>query len=296
MSVAHTKPASRSNRWTAPSPDAPRKPLAQPLRAGFVSRISVNREAEAISAGRASAAAVTALGQARKASVRLDRAQERGKWAASAATLAGSLGLLGEVYAACLPFDSASARCAVALASTLAMALPLAFAALRVMREGSDAEIEAATAIEAATRTAGFAKCIGDAVASASDSMGLSPTALVILGPLLDAVEQDAATSRQRERIAYSATRAPERRPLRVKPWHDRVTVTPADGRKLTARVLDLSMAGVALETDLPGVGVGSTVVIGSRKALAMRKLARGMAFRFEKPIPEASFDADVVI
>lgn len=296
MSMAQTKPASRSHRWTAPSSEAPRKPLAQPLRAGFVSRISVNREAEAISAGRASAAAVTAAAQARKAAVRFDRAQERGKLAASVATLVGSLGLLGAFYAACVPFETPAGRCAVALASALGLALPLVVTALQALREGSDAEIEAATAVEGATRTAEFAKQIGEAVAAGSDSMGLSPTALVILAPLLDAVERDAATSRLRERIAHGAARPGDRRPVRVKPWHDRVTVTPADGRKLTARVLDLSVAGVALETDLPGVGVGSTVVIGSRKALAMRKLPRGMAFRFETPIPEAGFDADVVL
>ena len=72
--------------------------------------------------------------------------------------------------------------------------------------------------------------------------------------------------------------------------------VTAPDGRKLTARILDLSMAGVALETEMPGIGIGSTLVIGSRKAMAVRKLAKGMAYQFQKPLPASAFDPDIVL
>ncbi len=297
--VGQAKPSGRSQRWVAAEagrPESPRRSPPQPLRAGFISRISVNREAEAVSAGRAAAATAVAAAQARKATLRLERARARGKQVASLATLAGSLGTVAGVYAACVPFDQPAARCAVGLLAVLGMAAPLAVTALRTVAEGADAEVEAAMAAEGAARVAGFARRVNEAVAAASDAMGLSPTALVILNPLLETLETDAALAREREGAAFNAATvrgAPRRR---VKPNQDRVVVTPADGRKLTARVLDLSMTGVALETDLPNVGVGSTVVIGSRKALAVRKLARGLAFQFEKPIPAAEFNPDIVL
>lgn len=299
--VQQSKPAGRSQRWTTAAAEAPRsegarRPPPQPLRLGFVSRISVNREAEAVSAGRAAAAGAMAAAQIRKAARRLEVARGRAKQVASLATLAGSLGTVAGLYAACAPFEQAWARCAVGLASVLLMAGPLAVTALQTAREGADAEVEAATAAEGAARVTGFARHIGEAVAAASDSMGLSPTALVILNPLLAAVETEAALARERESTALSAAAAPAAARRRVKPSQDRVVVTPADGRKLTARILDLSMTGVALETDLPGVGVGSTVVIGARKALAVRKLARGMAFQFEKSISPADFNTDIVL
>lgn len=302
MGAAQSKPAGRAQRWAArsaaadaPRGEAQRRP-PQPLRAGFVSRISVNRETEAVSTGRAAAAALVATAQIRKAGNRLERVQALGKQVASVATLAGSLGLVGGVYAACAPFESATVRCAAMLVSLLCTAAPLGLTLARTMREGADDEVEAASAAEGAARVAGFARSIGEAVAAASDSMGLSPSALVILNPLLDAVEQEAALCRQREGTAYGASRAAQGPRQRVKPSNDRVVVTPADGRKLVARVLDLSMSGVALDTDLPGIGVGSTVVIGARKALAVRKLSRGLAFQFERPIPAADFDTDIVL
>ena len=115
-----------------------------------------------------------------------------------------------------------------------------------------------------------------------------------MLNPVLDHLEQEAEVSKKREQTMLAARQVVNRQ--RIKPNQDRVIVTPADGRKLTARILDVSMTGVALETDLPGIGIGSTVVIGSRKAMAVRKLAKGMGFQFQKSIPASAFDTDLVL
>ena len=289
-----SKPVSRAARWIDAGPTG--KQAFNRAALGSTTRISASLEAKAISEGRASVAATIATTQARKAGERVAKAHQRSRSLALIAALVGCVGLLGNLCGGLVRFDSEVVRTVLVLASTLAMGAPLGLACARVLNDDQENDHEAAVAAEGATRVAGFARDLGEAVGAAADAAGLSPAALAILNPLLDSVEQDAESARRREQTFFAYNETGGRNNQRLKPKQDRVIVTPADGRKLTARIIDVSMSGVAIETDLPGVGLGSTVVIGSRKAMAVRKLARGMAFQFQRSIPASSFDVEILL
>lgn len=288
-------PVSRLKRWETGVAAGDRSNASR-SKPNFVRRISQNHEAAAVCEGRANAAATIATAQARKATERLEAARLRTKTIAVAAAAAGALGLIGNLIAILVTMPVEGVRIGIAILSTLAMGVPLILCLANALQIGDGREVEAAVAAEGAARLSGFAKRIGDAVAQAADGTGLSPTALVILNPLLDAAEQEAETAKTREQIIYAYSETLDRPDQRIKPKKDRVIVTAPDGRKLTARILDLSMAGVALETEMTGIGIGSTLVIGSRKAMAVRKLSKGMAYQFQKPLPASAFDADIIL
>lgn len=289
-----SKPVSRAARWIDAGPSG--KQAYNRAALGFTTRISASLEAKAVSEGRASIAVAVATAQARKAAERVAKAHQRSRSLALMGALFGSMGLVGNFCGGLVRFDSETLRTVILMVSTLAMAVPLGLTCARAFVDNFENEHEAAVAAEGAGRVAGFARHIGEAVGAAADAAGLSPAALAILNPLLDSVEQDAEAARRREQTFFAYNETAGRNNQRLRPKQDRVIVTPADGRKLTARIIDVSMSGVAIETDLPGVGLGSTVVIGSRKAMAVRKLARGMAFQFQRSIPAALFDTEILL
>lgn len=60
--------------------------------------------------------------------------------------------------------------------------------------------------------------------------------------------------------------------------------------------IMDVSVSGVAVEGNLPRIPIGADVVVGSRKASAVRALPHGMAFKFDEPIPADLLDAEIVL
>lgn len=86
------------------------------------------------------------------------------------------------------------------------------------------------------------------------------------------------------------------RRHARVRPHNMSVVVLTEGGFKVTARILDISQSGVALEGTMPGVWVGCMVTVGSRRAKAVRMLPNGMALEFSVPLAPSELDAYVVL
>ena len=105
-----------------------------------------------------------------------------------------------------------------------------------------------------------------------------------------------AAGPQGRGRTVSDRATPPSRRHARIKPRHTRTLIALEDGRKLNATILDVSQSGVAIEGNLPGLWIGSMVTVGSRRAKAVRMLARGMAFEFSLPIPAEALTVDLVL
>ncbi len=84
-----------------------------------------------------------------------------------------------------------------------------------------------------------------------------------------------------------------DRRHQRIAP-RDRYTILKlANGRELTATLIDVSMSGAALAADFQPA-VGSKVVVGATPAQVVRHFETGLAVEFLRPIPPDEFSEDV--
>jgi hypothetical protein len=86
-----------------------------------------------------------------------------------------------------------------------------------------------------------------------------------------------------------------DRRHERLTP-RDRYTVLKlANGRNFTASLIDISMAGAALNADFQPP-IGSKVVVGSTPGQVVRHLECGIAVEFLRPIPAEEFSEDLTL
>ena len=88
-----------------------------------------------------------------------------------------------------------------------------------------------------------------------------------ILGHLERDLTALGQTSTGRRIVAGEAIRRHERIVLRL----TRTTVRLENGRVLAARIKDVSLSGLAVETELPAVELQATAMVGSRPARAVR-------------------------
>ena len=102
--------------------------------------------------------------------------------------------------------------------------------------------------------------------------------------------------------LAWLATRqksqTPDFRPhARVKPRFPHTTLTLPSGHKFLAEIIDFSRADATLTlTDLTAAHspeVGSTVTVGSKRAVVVRSFSGGVAIEFTRMIPVQEFDED---
>jgi hypothetical protein len=117
-----------------------------------------------------------------------------------------------------------------------------------------------------------------------------------VVSAILGHLERDLAALNQKSTGRRSAASEGFRRHERIVPRRTRTTVRLENGRVLSARIKDVSLSGVAIETELPAVELQATVMVGSRPARAVRKLHPGIAFEFLEPLNPTTFDPDVVI
>lgn len=110
----------------------------------------------------------------------------------------------------------------------------------------------------------------------------------------------EARRARIMARLAWQETQIGEQRAApRLVPIHDRVQVHLRDGRSLPARIVDLSMVGVALSLRLPAESlppVGALIRVGLRYAVVARSLEGGFAARFRLPLSRETFNPETVL
>jgi hypothetical protein len=257
--------------------------------------MSQSRETAAVSKGRADAAMTTANMALRAARERLDHCRQTRQAKARFAAAMGAVGIAALVVLIALDPDDTRSRIVLASLAIFAACAPLVICVMRVA-EGADKEAKITAAMESDRMLAVQARRIGDAAEAASDQNGLSPTTSLVIDMLLDDVEQAAATAKGRENRIRGEAAERGRRHVRIYPRNSRVIVTTGDNRKFTVNILDVSVSGVAVEGNLPGVAVGTEVVIGSRKGKVVRRLPHGVAFEFARLLPAELFDRDIVL
>ena len=89
-----------------------------------------------------------------------------------------------------------------------------------------------------------------------------------------------------------SETRAAER----FVPHKTSTVLTTTGGKRLAARIINISRTGVAVEAELSGLGPADIATVGSRPVEPGRRIALGMVFLFKKPIDPKLCGPDLVL
>jgi hypothetical protein len=152
------------------------------------------------------------------------------------------------------------------------------------------------TAMEGCRVLIAQAKRLGETIIASFDHDGLSTVKHQLFDMLLNDLEKASLATNARASILCGETPGEIRRHVRIIPRNRRVLVTTGDDSKFDVNIIDLSMSGVAVEGALWGAGVGSDVVVGSRKARVARLIPHGIAFEFSQPIPAEQFGLDIVL
>ena len=86
------------------------------------------------------------------------------------------------------------------------------------------------------------------------------------------------------------------RRALRFVPLRSKTSMTLIGGKKMDARIINVSATGIAVEADFSAFGPEAIEAIGLRKVMPGRKIRRGAVFLFVKPIDAKLCKPDIVI
>lgn len=115
---------------------------------------------------------------------------------------------------------------------------------------------------------------------------------------------QFTATARKRDKIASQLTWLANRESLglpegraheRLTPLTPAVTVRLESGREVAARIIDISMSGVALSA-VTTPAIGSAVVVGSTPGRVVRHFEGGFGAQFFLPISPDRFHEGIVL
>ena len=72
--------------------------------------------------------------------------------------------------------------------------------------------------------------------------------------------------------------------------------LTTWEGRRVAARIINISRMGVAVEAEFSDCGPGDIVMVGKRPVMAGRAIALGTVFLFEKPLDPKLCDPKIVL
>lgn len=271
-------------------------PVLQPITPALPP-MSPDKEAAALSEGRAYAAMTTAAFAWRSADDRLNRYRRLRGAAAALSAAVGIGGIAGSSYLTAHAPDNPNLKLLLMALAVAAATAPVVACMTRIT-SGDNKESRMSTALECARMLIAQARRLGHAAATASGIDGLSPSARLPISMLLDDVEQGAAAAKGRENRLNGgkADAVLGRRHARIYPRHTRVVIVTGNNGRFNANIMDISVSGVGVEGALPGVGVGTDVVIGSRKGKVVRLLANGIGVEFATPIPETLLDRDIVL
>ena len=265
-----------------PTPAAPALPM------------SPSRERAAMSEGRARAAMTAATTIWSTVNKRLVYNRKLERFAALAMAMIGIAGIAGLTF---IIHTLETARMTVVVSGIAAVAacVPLFPCVMRVARR-VDKDALNVTAMEGCRVLIAQAKRLGETIIASSDHDGLSAAKHQLLDMLLNDLEKASSAANQRSGVLRGESTGEIRRQVRICPRNRRVLVTTGDDSRFNVNIIDVSMSGVAVEGALSGAGVGSDVVVGSRKARVVRVLPRGVAFEFSTPIPAEQFGLDIVL
>lgn len=84
-----------------------------------------------------------------------------------------------------------------------------------------------------------------------------------------------------------------DRRHERITPRNTRVVLKLADGREHVAKIIDVSISGVALAVDAKPV-VGAVATVGQQVGRVVRVFDQGIAVEFSRMLPADTFNAEV--
>jgi len=256
--------------------------------------MSPSRERAATSEGRARAAMTAATMSWRTVNERLIYCRKVQRLAALAVTMIGIAGIAGLIF---IVYNLEPARMILVLSSLaiVAACAPLFPCVMRVARRVDEDALNV-TAMEGCRVLIAQAKRLGETIIASSDHDGLSAAKHQLLDMLLNDLEKASSAANQRSGVLRGESTGEIRRQVRICPRNRRVLVTTGDDSRFNVNIIDVSMSGVAVEGALSGAGVGSDVVVGSRKARVVRVLPRGVAFEFSTPIPAEQFGLDIVL
>ncbi len=72
--------------------------------------------------------------------------------------------------------------------------------------------------------------------------------------------------------------------------------LTTWDGRRVAARIINISRLGVAVEAEFSECGPGDIVMVGKRPVMPGRTIALGTVFLFDKPLDPRLCDPKIVL
>jgi hypothetical protein len=72
--------------------------------------------------------------------------------------------------------------------------------------------------------------------------------------------------------------------------------LTTANGKRLSARIINISRTGVAVETEHSGIVPEEVTLVGTRPVTPGRRIALGMVFMFSKPLDPKLCRPDIVL
>jgi PilZ domain len=110
------------------------------------------------------------------------------------------------------------------------------------------------------------------------------------------------ATSRKKDKVAAQLTWLANRKVLglpedrrheRITPKNTRGTLRLADGREMSARIIDISMSGAAFSADERPT-LGTMVSLGNIPGKVVRMLEAGVAMEFLRPLTDDQMTADI--
>ena len=92
--------------------------------------------------------------------------------------------------------------------------------------------------------------------------------------------------------LVPNETRAAER----FVPTKTSTILTTTSGKRIPARIINISQTGVALEAELSQLSLEDIATAGSRPVAPGRRIARGMVFLFKKPLDPKLCRPDIVL
>jgi hypothetical protein len=87
-----------------------------------------------------------------------------------------------------------------------------------------------------------------------------------------------------------------ERGAERFVPHKTNTALTTASGKRIAARIINISQTGVALEAELGEVSPAEIITVGSRPVVPGRRIALGMVFLFKKPLDPKLCNSDIIL
>ncbi len=92
--------------------------------------------------------------------------------------------------------------------------------------------------------------------------------------------------------VEPSETRAAER----FVPNRTATVLTTATGKRLAARIINISRTGVAVEAETAGLDPDDIALVGTRPVTPGRRIALGIVFLFKKPLDPKLCGPDIVL